>query len=739
MPAHVTSRGSRGWGAALGFALVLSLAAWARLARFTEAFAGGERIALDGDSHHHVRRIEAVLRGSPPTFEPLMNWPRGGIAPWADGFDFLGGGFALLAGWGSHPRTHLAVFLWPVVLGLLAVWATIDLARRLVPRQDLATPLAAGLIAAFIPHFVEISSIGRVDHHVAEALTMVLLLSWAMRRFPVDGEGRAAAGWEAGGAAAVWLALWVFTGGVLYVALAAIPLGIAALGTRSGRRLVGSGAPALLAGGALGALSSIPALRVHGRFLSFAFPSLLQPALAGLTGLVLGTVVLAGQVPSAQSFSRRLVIQLGAVAVVLGAVLAAVPGLGREVWRAVEGWMLHRDPWIASIGEFQPLLRHAGEGGTGLRHVQALLGPVGVLGAVSVPFAVLVAWRHSPARAASYAMATVALSAMALLQLRFTRLAAPMLAIAMAIALRGLASRVERLPQVSRLASWVPLAGAAALVLASPSLRGQLEVAGPREVSPLHQAALALRLDGPPVPGRKDGVLVPWDQGHAVLQLSGRPVVANGFGSYLDPDSFHEVQEAFLGDEERLVATLERHDLGFVIGGGNVLASHQASPAGESPVVGDPPVLNPRFMRRTPLSQLIIAGSGMPGAGLPHLERLMPIHASKVTAGGLSFPLPVVWAYALVPGARIGGRAGPGDLVLGEIGLEEWGREHRYRAWTRADPDGRWQLRVAVPTSLTTPTLRTGPVWRITQGTAGAVEVVVPEEAVRSGRAIALP
>jgi asparagine N-glycosylation enzyme membrane subunit Stt3 len=725
-------------GAALVFAIILSLTAWTRVARFAEPLAGGELIALDGDSHYHVRRIEAALQGSIPTFDPLMNWPQGGIAHWADGFDVLGAVFALLAGWGrSHPRTDLAVFLWPVVLGILAVWATIDVSRRLVPRDDLATPLAAGLIAAFIPHLVDMSSLGRVDHHDAEALTMLLLLSWALRRFPVEGEGPTAIGWEAGGAAAVSLALWVFSGGEFYVALAAIPLGIAALGAGAHGRLVGSGAPALLAGAILGALCSVPAMRVHGRLLSFVFPSLLQPALVGTAGLALGAAVLAGRMSAARPPSRRLAAQLGAITALSVAMLAAVPGLGMEVWRAVEGWMLHRDPWIASIGEFQPLLRYGGEGETGLRHVHALLGPVGILGAVSVPFAVLAAWQHSPARAASYGMATLALSAMALLQLRFTRLAAPVLAIAVALALRGLATWTVR--RTAWLAAWAPLIGAAVLVLASPSLRAQLVVAGPRDVSPLHQAALALRLDRAPVPGKRDGVLVPWDLGHAIVQLSGRPVVANGFGSYLDPHTFREVQEAFLGDEKRLVSTMEGHDLGFVIGGGHVLASHQGEPVGESPVEGDPPVLNPRFMRKTPLSQLLIAGSGMPGAGLPHLERLLPVDASKVTAGGLSFPLPVVWTYQLVPGARIAGRAGPGDLVIGELGLEEWGRKHRYRAWTRAGPDGQWQLRVAVPSGWSAHTIRTAPAWRITQGDGRAVDVEVSEAAVRGGSTIALP
>ena len=72
-------------------------------------------------------------------------------------------------------------------------------------------------------------------------------------------------------------------------------------------------------------------------------------------------------------------------------------------------------------------------------------------------------------------------------------------------------------------------------------------------------------------------MLAPWDFGHAVMCLSGRPVTANGFGSYLDPVSFREVREAFLGDERRLVETMAKYDLGLAGRGRVRPLNHQAS------------------------------------------------------------------------------------------------------------------------------------------------------------------
>jgi hypothetical protein len=740
-PMRARAEGSPGGqaGRLLAFSLVLAVAAWLRVARFREILIGGESFPVDGDSHYHLRRIEGALHGAIPIFDPLMNWPKGGYAPWADGFDILGAGFAAFVGCGgSRPETRLAIFLWPVVLGVLVIWATIELARRLVPRADAWTPLAAGLVAAFVPELVTTSSIRLVDHHVAEALSMLLLGIWCLRRFPVEGEEPPGVVWEAWGAAAVALALWLFSGGVLYVALAAVPLGMAALLAERPSRLVGSGALALLVGALAGAVVSVPDLKVHGRLLSFLNPSLLQPALVGLSAVGLGAAVLASQRLAHRPRWERGAGSLATAALALGGAALLVPGLGREALGAVQGWLFRRDPWIEEIAEFQPLLWSRGMGGLGIERLQEFLGPVGLLGAIALPIGVATAWRRSPPRATTFAFLTAALSVLALLQLRFTRVAAPLLAIGIALALRGGGLWMSTALGVGRASALVPVFGALAIVLGSPALRGQLAPPPPPEMHSVHRAALALRLDREPVHGQRDGVLAPWDLGHAVMGISGRPVVANGFGTYLDPASFQDVQAAFLGDEKGLVRTMERYDLGWLVGGGLALAAHQ-SVADEPAVVGNPPVLNPRFMRKTPLSQLLIAGSGLPGASLPHLERLMPVFASQAVAGNLTPPVPVLWTYELVEGARLSGRAEPGAMVVGEIELNERGRLHRYRAWTTAGPDGAWRMTVALPSGWSTHTIRTGPAWHVTQGATQAVDVVVPEEAVRRGLDVAVP
>jgi hypothetical protein len=85
------------------------------------------------------------------------------------------------------------------------------------------------------------------------------------------------------------------------------------------------------------------------------------------------------------------------------------------------------------------------------------------------------------------------------------------------------------------------------------------------------------------------------------------------------------------------------------------------------------------------------------------------------------------------------GKAAPGARVVAEIELVEWGRPHRYRAWTVAGPDGRWTLRVAVPSGLAVRSIRTGPAWRVAAGDAPPVPVVVPERAVREGLSVGVP
>jgi hypothetical protein len=273
------------------------------------------------------------------------------------------------------------------------------------------------------------------------------------------------------------------------------------------------------------------------------------------------------------------------------------------------------------------------------------------------------------------------------------------------------------------------------LVAADPRLRPAL---APRAqaLSPVEEAGLDLRLASP-APSRP-GLLARWDLGHVLSVLGRRPALANGFGSYLDPEGFAEAAGAFSLSPQGFDALLERRRAGLVVAGPATFDArlaggrtwHQPSDQGA--------VLDVEAMRALPLSPLLIAGSAVPGAGIGHLEHLLPRFASREVVGGLAFPLPMLWTYEWVPGARLRGRAPPGAGVLAALAIVERGRGHAWKAFTTADGAGRWELVLPVPTSYATPTVVTAPAYQLSSEGGPAVGAPVPEDAVRNGRVIEL-
>jgi len=144
---------------------------------------------------------------------------------------------------------------------------------------------------------------------------------------------------------------------------------------------------------------------------------------------------------------------------------------------------------------------------------------------------------------------------------------------------------------------------------------------------------------------------------------------------------------------------------------------------------------DPRWLRGAPSAPLLIGGSGVPALGVRHFGRLMPVFAATRTVVGLKTPLPVIWLYEVVAGAELVGTAPPAARVVLEIPLSEHGRPHTWRAWSDTGPDGRWRLRVPLPTDLAARTVRTGP-GRLRVGDGPAQVVELGEAAVRAGAVI---
>ncbi len=722
----------------LGFAAVLAVAAWARLSNAPAVLASGEMLPPDGDSAYHLLRILRTAERFPrvPTFDPDMNWPAGGACPWADGFDVGGAGFVLaLGGAGEPQRAALLAGLYPVVLGLLVVWATMALARAVAPaavREPVA--LASGLLAALLPQGVAASRLARVDHHVMEALAMVLLARWALDR-PEEGAAGPPrrVGFEIEGALLSAGAVYVFSGATVYVALAAAVAMGSILRQPGASPPLGSGAPGLLGGGALAAALSLPAISGHGHWLSFAFPSLLQPALVAAAGVGLALAALATRILPRAGLAGRAAAARAAGAA--GAAVAAVvlPGLAAEVARGIRGWLLHRDPWLSRVDEFQPLWSHPAYGGLWGASYE-FFGAAGWLAPLSLALGGVEAVRAGRGRGLGFAGVSAALLLLTLLQIRFGRILVPFLAVATALALAWLA-RLALGPGRSRAAGGAVLVAAVALGAADPRLRTRLLALRPAPPDAIQAAAIDLRGGPRPPPGGGAGVATSWELGHFVEAIAGRPVVANGFGSYLDERGFEEMERLPEGSEAQLYATLERRDLGFLVGGAATMPG-RAPGSGVGPFErgeGGAVVLGRAYLRQLPLSPLLVAGSGAPALGVRHLSRLLPRFASAQRVAGISFSLPVLWVYERVPGAWLSGTAPPGARVVAELPFREHGWPHVYRAWADAAGDGRWELELPVPTDLARPTLWTEARWQVRAGDGAPVPVAVPEGLVRSG------
>lgn len=718
-------------------AAVLAAALLARLAGAGQVFSHGELIPPDGDSLYHLRRMRQVADAFPavPWVDAMVAWPRGAPVPWAAGFDVLGA-LLVLAGraWGGAVGGDLWVAALCPLLGLAVVAAAMELTSSLLPGSPVRRPaaLAAGILAAGVPQGLAISLYGRVDHHVAEALAMLLLARWSLAALPggaAGGEagaappGRRTLAFEVAGGVVAAFGVVTFTGTPLYVALVA-PVLAAAVLTAPRPRVMGSGGPGLLLGAALSALATAPAVAAHGLALAFGYPTWLQPLLLAVAGAVLCGAALAGG--RLRPGWPRLLAALGAGAGLAAAAAVASPAGAAQVAAGLREWLLKSDPWLAGIDEFQPLLgyRLGPVGG-----VTSYLGWLGLALPLLLPLAAAEALRRAGRpRGLALLWLVAALAGLTLLQGRFGRVLAPWLGVVGGLALARAAGGLAGRP---RAAAALPLAAALLAVLLDPRVRAALGTAPGGEPSAVVEAALDLRRQPP---GAAPGVLAPWDLGNEVLVLGFRPVVSNGFGPYPDPEGYWRSVEAFAAAEPGLLAWLGERRLGWVVAGAANLFGRVRAPGAPIPFSGGG--FEPRWLAQVGSAPLLIGGSGVPDLGVRHFERLMPVFASTRAVGGLSAPLPVLWTYQLVEGARVEGRAAPGARVVLEIPLEEHGRPHTWRAFADAGPDGRFTLRVPLPTDLATPTVRTGP-GTLRRPGAPPAPLAVPEAAVREGRVVA--
>ncbi len=756
------------WGVSLLGALCCAV--WVRVSVFARVFVQGDVLTHDPDAMYHLQRIGQTVQAFPhvPVRDAYLNWPEGAVAPWAQGFDWLAAAWVLLLGGGAGDELRVGQLAacFPVVLGIAVVVLAVGIARQVSPRAlpagqgvlgNLAV-VATAWLAALLPRGVMASQLGRVDHHVAEALVMAglgLSVLWALAEDPARPRTRRT--WlifEGGVAAAVTVAGWLFTGSVLYVAIACgvlIALRLDAARHSGWGPLWGSGFPGLaLAALALLGINAglVPA---HGYHFDYRFPDYLQPALHGL--LALGCLAAAGVVrwgPGGRTRRQCVAVRAGCLMGIAFAVAALTyPLVGADTLEGLGDWLARSDPWLAGIAEFQPVFPSWAlwrpDHWAALYHFN---GWVGMLAPIAIPLGLRAVWRGNPQAGRALTGLTLPLVLLSLVQNRFGQALTPYYAVVTGFAFARVAEALAgwAAPALARLRSGLAAAGKPAFVLGALMLvvlapdrviREELRWDAVREPTAIEAAALFLRSQ-PPEPGR-EGALAAWYYGHTVRVLGQRPVLTAGFGPWTGEEGFEAAQRFMQGTESELIDLMERRRLGHVVTGmrAQIPVSGDSEHRDDRPFVRQATTnhvaINPRHFQNSPLAPLILGGSGMPGIDVGHVQQLRPVYATPWSTQAIGIPIFQLWVYERVEGARIVGRVDPEARVIARTGILLHGERVPYTAWTGADANGDYELVIPLPSGVRSPELSTEPTYLVFVDDTQVGVLSVSEAAVREG------
>jgi asparagine N-glycosylation enzyme membrane subunit Stt3 len=519
------------------FVLLVFLAALAlRLAPLPDATAHGWRL-LSPDCYGHLRRTVSVARNFPavPFHDAYLNHPDGGVFIWPPAFDLLAGGIsrAIYGHAATTEQVTRVAALLPAFLGALHVLPLFAVARRLLGRRRARI---ATLAYAAIPAAVLWGGFGHFDHHVAEALNLLLVLAAGAWAAAAEGPVRFARAAVFGAALAAAVLTW--QGAVFVAGLAFLWAGLA-LGEAAG--VAGLVASALVA---LGAAASLPAAPVPFSFVSFGW---FQPLLlAGATVPLLALAAWRAGTPRRRVMYGLLAAAGLAVALPnAGRVLAAVFHGGAYVFKegagerandfADGGFLSYPQEFLRLVAECQPLVR----GWPSFERAVRELSP----GFLLVPLAALL-WAKAAVRKPRgprargrllLALFAAAVFAMALLQQRNVYYLAIFAALAVGEACARLAPRARSL-----MGAALPFLLAAGLVIVPgwPYLQRARAFADGPGYDFLDLFARLRALDPSPVDpaavpqppaGAIPGVMPPWSAGHFVTALAERPAAADPF------------------------------------------------------------------------------------------------------------------------------------------------------------------------------------------------------------------
>ncbi len=540
--------------AVLGFGL--------RLSTWTQLSSGPRVRALGSDDNYHLRRTRFAVAHFPRTilFDPMMNFPTGGVPIWPPLYDLLlAAPSRALHGAAAASEAIEREAAWvPPVLGA----GTVLVAGAI--GAELFGPAGAIVCAFFLavcPGHILWTQYGHTDQHAAESFFGSLALFLFLKtRSTGERSARLGAWREVAAGVALSAAVLAWQGAIYWGAIFAFALALEAARTRESILrpvLLVLGVPAVLVGAAT-ALWLGP-FRPPMTYVSFGFfQPLFLAALAGGT-VAIDTALRAARRQmdwsSRDALVRGLVVGAAAAELLPNApalVLGLTRGVGYVLGSTNEvsgasGYVSYPRDWLKGIFEARPLF--ADGPGLAWKDLSAafFLSPV-----VAVAWALRYVRGESPGRHAALAVWAAVTLLLAIAQRLNVYYAALLSAVAAVELARWAKRRLGGVP-VRQNAVYLLVA----LLLAQPMFFGLVEewksvrVPGSdlfatlewmRQKLPHPIAAYDARfLDtrSPPDMTRVASVLAPWSLGHLVLYNAELPVVANNFGyGFLDSIRF---------------------------------------------------------------------------------------------------------------------------------------------------------------------------------------------------------
>lgn len=473
------------------------------------------------DPHYHARRVINTVVNYPhlPVYDSYLSYPNGGYCIWPPAFDFICASVIYGVYWGKPTikQVEWGCALFPIFLGLIVIFMVYLLTKLVI---DQRTALWAAIFTAVLPSMVIWSRLGYFDHHIAESLVLITITFFLTQSNHEDKVAIIGLGLTMG------LGMLMWQGVILFVGIAFLVLLL-----RRHYKFFWSFA--------LNLVIILPfCIKTHFPDSPFSY--------RGLSMLHILLLCLACSILLGIHLLRRRSIY----SYIIGIIMLGLFGFLVLSPSFVKGFafIVKKDPWLANIIEFQPLIVQSGFWET--ITANRLYGRAYFLWPILL---ILLYMTKRNCRIFILCSLILFTGLMAFLGRRYTCWFAPFYAIILAYGFMKIWDLFEKKKNLKLVR--YPLTAILAVVIFEPILKHSYEN---RWLSPNPEEITAyewIRDHTPPTayyyqPTKHPeyGIMCFWGDGHHLLYYARRPITASNFGN--DVPNFNITNQFYLSESE---------------------------------------------------------------------------------------------------------------------------------------------------------------------------------------------